>query len=501
MLHGSRKWGFFIGMSLVVSAQPPGKATVFHASTRLVEVQVTVRNQRVRPQGVRGALVWALDSGPPFGPAGTPLKGLTKDDFTLLDQGKPQRIAVFSAQPPHEDIVFTPPPGTVSNRTNHQGQPHTGTTAILVDLLNTPWALTDYARLGLTEFLRTLKDTESPIALYSLGKDLHVLHDFTDDPQKLRDAAAMLDQPDGHLPPDFSTALRDWGDLASLDNPGLAADIHGRITLKALTSIIQHLSGVPGRKNLVWLAQAPWIPPRVTKMMQQANVVLYPVRVRGLGGFADLEGEVSRVFGKASGGRGFFDARDLVFAVQTATEDLGSAYTLGFYPSDEMLDGKFHKITVKLADSTVELHYRSGYLATKDEVPSAVDAPSLAELLEDPIDSTGLGLAAQAIPQDQRPGLCDVRITVNLHDVKLKRIDRQSVGALDFATPSAYPDGTIKGGSVAINLADDQLVSTLEHGFTFVIRGVEANLGEVRLVVRDHTTGIAGSLRVPITKQ
>lgn len=396
--------------------------------------------------------------------------------------------------------MFTPPPGTVSNRTNHQGQPLNGTTAILVDLLNTPWVLTDYARLGLIECLRTLKDTESPIALYSLGRDLHVLHDFTDDPQKLRDAAAMLDQPDGHLPPEFSAALRDWGDLASLDNPGLAADIHGRITLKALTSIIQHLSGVPGRKNLVWLAQAPWIPPTITKMMRQANIVLYPVRVRGVGGFADLEGEVSTVFGKASGGRGFFDARDLVFAVQAATEDLGSAYTLGFYPSEEMLDGKFHKITVKLTDKALELHYRSGYLATKAELPISAPQRTLAELMEYPIDSTGIGLAAQATHEILRTNLYDVQITVDLHDVTLDRKGGHSIGKLDVAISSPSSEGTIKAGKVAIDLTDDQLASALDNGLNFVFKGVESGASGIRILVRDTATGAAGSLRVPITK-
>jgi VWFA-related protein len=479
-------------------AQNQGDPAVFHSSTRLVEMQVTVRNQRVRPPGVRAALVWALDSGPPFGSAGTPVQGLTKDDFVLLDQGKPQRIAIFGTQPVHEKISFPLPPGDVSNRTDYRGEPLAGATAVLVDLLNTPWQLSDYARLGMTELVRTLKDTQAPIALYSLGKELHILHDFTDDPRYLRDAAAHLES-HGRLPFDFSTALEDYG-YPPFDKSWVAAE---RITRSALTSVIQHLSGFSGRKSLVWLAQAPRIPPEMMRRMQQANIALYPVRVRGLGGFADLEGEVSRELGNASGGRGFFDARDLAFAVQAATEDSGSAYVLGYYPDEAILDGKFHRITVKLADQPLEVHYRSGYLATKDDVPAttAKDAANLAELMESPMNSSGMGLGARAERDTGHQGFYEVPVTVDLHDVKMERKAGHFVGKLDFAIPGLSSQRNVRTGEVTLNLTDAQLASALENGYTFTIKGVEFNDRKILLVVRDHATGAAGSLLITLPKE
>jgi VWFA-related protein len=472
---------------------------VFHSSTRLVEVQITVRNQRIRPPGVRAALVWALDSGPPFGPAGTPVRGLTKDDFILLDQGKPQRIAVFGTQQVHEKTSFPLAPGYVSNRSDYRGEPLAGATAVLVDLLNTPWQLSDYARLGMTELVRTLKDTQAPIALYSLGKELHVLHDFTDDPQKLRDVAAFLEESHGHLPPDFSTALEDYG-YPPFDKSWVAAD---RITRSALTSVIQHLSGFAGRKSLVWLSQAPRIPPEMMRRMQQANIALYPVRVRGLGGFADLEGEVSRELGNASGGRGFFDARDLAFAVQAATEDSIFAYVVGYYPDEAMLDGKFHKVTVKLADQLLEVHYRSGYLATTDEVPAtmAKDAPNLAELMESPMNSSGIGLAARAKQDIGNRDFYEIPVTVDLHDVKLERKADHFVGKLDFTIPGLSSQRNIRTGKVTLDLTDAQFAWALEQGYTFTIKGVEFNTRKILLVVRDHATGAAGSLLVTLPNE
>ncbi len=365
------------------------------------------------------------------------------------------------------------PPGAVSNRTDNRGQPLNNATVVLVDLLNTPWDLTEYARQGTIKLLRSLGETDTNLAVYSLGENLHLLHDFSEDPQTLS--------------PDVAVALGDYGDLLALEGGGpAAADVHGRITVKAAKSIIQHLSGFPGRKNLVWLAQATRLPPAVMALLQRANIVLYPVNVRGVGGFASLESEyATRELGTASGGRGFFDAMDLTFAVRAAQEDSSTAYVLGYYPPERMLDGQFHKITVKLRDEAFEVHYRSGYLATKVAVPLA----------------SSIGLTAQATPEAQHAGLYDVRVTVDLHDIHLDRKDGHFIGAFEVSVPDASAKGTVKSAKFGVDLTDEQLAEALEKGFTVLVKGAESESGGIRVVVRDRVTSVAGSVRVPVAKQ
>ncbi len=483
-----------------VAQQPPPDLT-FRTGTRLVQVEVAVRNQPVRPPGLRASLKYIFDSGPPFGPPGTRVAGLTKSDFTLLDEGRPQPVAIFSTEPLNDLKSIPLRPGDVSNRTDEHGQPLNGATAVLLDQLNTPWELTEYARQGMIELLRSLGETNTRIALYSLGRDLHVLHDFSDDPQRLREIAAQLDQPHGRLPADYKGALRDFGDMMSFIGPEVAADVHGRITVKAVSNIIEHLSGVPGRKNLIWLAQISRLPPRVAAMLQRANIVLYPVMVRCYPsapcGFAMLEtDDATREQNTASGGRGFFDARDLTFATQAAQEDSHNSYVLGYYPTEDMLDGRFHKITVRLREKGLETHYRSGYFATKAAV--APPPPKLANLFDDPLESTRIGLAAQAAPDARRPGRYDLRVTVDLHDIHLDRKDGRFTGAFELAAPIPSSKDTFTTGTVSINLTDADLAAALENGFTCVFGGIQADSGEIRLVVRDRATGIAGSLRVPV---
>src|SRR5690349_11122212 len=70
---------------------------VFRSGTRLVEVDVVVRNKK--------------------GSIG----GLTKDQFKLLDNGKQQVISTFVA-PPERGKAEPLPPGAVSNRLTPTGE-------------------------------------------------------------------------------------------------------------------------------------------------------------------------------------------------------------------------------------------------------------------------------------------------------------------------------------------------------------------------------------------
>src|SRR5215475_6726858 len=102
------------GTVVVVVGTTAAQNDVIRVNTQLVEVDVVVRSKD------------------------GPVTGLTKDDFTLTDNGKPQRIDVFSIstsersnQKPDEPL---PAPGVVSNRQGRQTP--ASATVILFDRLN-----------------------------------------------------------------------------------------------------------------------------------------------------------------------------------------------------------------------------------------------------------------------------------------------------------------------------------------------------------------------------
>jgi hypothetical protein len=95
----------FVGVMLVAQEQP-----LVRVNTQLVEVDVVVKGK----------------SGP--------VANLTQDDFTILDQGKRQKIAAFAVRTGQSEPPGLLPskPGAVSNRANG-----TSTTVFLFDSLNT----------------------------------------------------------------------------------------------------------------------------------------------------------------------------------------------------------------------------------------------------------------------------------------------------------------------------------------------------------------------------
>src|SRR5260370_10895996 len=96
---------------------------------------------------------------------GEPLSDLKRDDFTILDKGKQQKVAVFAV-----DSIDAPrkawpklPPNIFSNRLQRADTP-TSTTVILFDGLNTRFQDQSYARQQIIKFLARIQPHD-PFAL------------------------------------------------------------------------------------------------------------------------------------------------------------------------------------------------------------------------------------------------------------------------------------------------------------------------------------------------
>ena len=151
------------------SPQQSSAAPTFRAGTRLVQVDVIVR-------GKKG-----------------PITGLSQDDFTLLDNGKPQRISVFAVKGTQRSrqAAVPLPPGTVSNRVNRNGQEAASSTIILIDRINTPPDDQHYANQKIVKFLEKRR-SQDRLGIYTFGNGLRVVQDLTDDPERLSRAINSL---------------------------------------------------------------------------------------------------------------------------------------------------------------------------------------------------------------------------------------------------------------------------------------------------------------------
>src|SRR5262249_9360889 len=135
--------------------------------TRLVQVNVVVHDKK-----------------------GEPVGDLKQEEFTLLDKGREQKIAVFAVDSADTKRKAWPPlpPNLFSNRVQRADTP-TAITGILLDGLNTKFEDQAYAKKQIIKFLGTLQPQDR-VALYLLGSHLRVLHDFTNDADHLVKALA-----------------------------------------------------------------------------------------------------------------------------------------------------------------------------------------------------------------------------------------------------------------------------------------------------------------------
>ena len=252
---------------------------------------------------------------------GKPIPDVKQDDITLLEDGKPEKIALFSSYSEarkNADVTPAPlPPDVYSNDPKYR-QPPGPLVLLLLDGLNTGTADQVYSRQQMLRYLRTQLQPDQRVAVLALAQDLLLLQDFTDDSRLLINTLekyspkksmmvsrgepfTLTQQAADALPkPSFLLmALDRFNQERAIDS----IDARVSLTLAALASIARAMAGYPGRKNLIWVSSAfPFsLSPQDTgyghmyrnyseqiqqtaRLLSAARVAVYSVDARGLVG-------------------------------------------------------------------------------------------------------------------------------------------------------------------------------------------------------------------------
>jgi VWFA-related protein len=478
-------------VAIAASAQNAPQTPAISVSTRLVQVGVIARDKN------------------------GPVADLTKDDFVVLDRGKPQKISVFSvesresaSQParalPQNTFSDLPQYGTIKPRS---------VTIVLLDNLNTlsgssplpyentPYWLEDHAlanaKQHLIEFLKQL-DSNDRIAIYGLTDSVHVLCDFTCDRDQLlavvskydatsktqREAVEPGDYHFPQQPPDNERALdaqaiADVQRLAALNNQA-----RSQVTMAALIAIAAHVADIPGRKNLLWLtANLPFSGQAIARILGHANIAAYPVDARGLlprtpsTSAADIMDADDYALGKLgvppanaplpvgieamqdmadeTGGRAFVNTNDLTGAIRKVVEESAVTYTLGFYLEPSSLDGKFHELKVQVRRSGLNVRYPKGYFALKDTSATQSERHnSFLAAIRTPLDSSAIPLEVKVDRVNQpAPNSLSLFGSIGIHGLQLVQSGEIRVGALDITVIEQDQTGKVLSESAnRINL-------------------------------------------------
>jgi VWFA-related protein len=400
-----------LGVALLSAQQEP----TFHAVTRLVEVTVTVMDNK-----------------------GSAVAGLQPTDFVVLDEGKPRQVALFRfdggpAAPAAGAAAPKLPWGTFTNRPVLTDNAPRNVTAVVLDTINTTPLQGVTARAQAMRYLRTLAP-RTVTAVYLMAEKLHVLHDFTDDQTALRERLERAELPtptawetdDRRSIVEAEMFLKTFSDddpskpnILSLLNNALRADAMADAAIRRdrmerslaqIEAIGKHLAGIPGRKSLVWIGggfsmmavtaslsqRTPELLEtsegqvrQVSRRLAQQGIVLYIVDAhyleapsdtrpqsrqtvpqRGRGNFelymdtAAMSSDTKsamQTMASITGGR-YFYPNDLTSGVDKVVADMQGSYTLGFY-APEKPDDKWHKLTVHVKRAGLSVRHREGYLA------------------------------------------------------------------------------------------------------------------------------------------
>src|SRR5207302_752452 len=119
-----------------------------------------------------------------------------------------------------------------------------------------------------------------------------------------------------------------------------------------------------------------------------------------------LEQDSLRVVADETGGFAVLNQNDFRDGFSRILEDNSSYYVLGYYPTNEKLDGRFRNLQVKVLKPGLKVRTRRGYVApvpAKKVTPSRGSpgekaSPELRDALDSPIAISGLTISAFAAP-------------------------------------------------------------------------------------------------------
>jgi VWFA-related protein len=254
-----------------------------------------------------------------------PVAGLQKEDFEVLEEGKPQAIASFGEHkgvPPNRAAIAPLPPNFYTNYP--LSKPTDSVNVLVLDALNTPLGDQATVRQQMVSYLKKIQPGPR-LAIFTLLSRMRMVEGFTADPSVL--LAALNNKKLGGGPqssPLLRTDTEDNADAqlinamassqAPLESIRAMKEFLGQsknfqtysrveVTLQALQQLARYLGGFPGRKNVIWFSGSfpvSILPTqgqnydfsfsdeikqelrKTTNMLAAAQVAIYPIAAEGL---------------------------------------------------------------------------------------------------------------------------------------------------------------------------------------------------------------------------
>jgi VWFA-related protein len=390
-----------------LNGQAPGGQTqlpTFRAEARAIEVDVHVTD-----------------------PQGRFVRGLTREDFEILEDGQRQDISAFT-------LVDVP----VESPTAQTGQKRKASTfdtdvftndtngRIYVMLLDT-WGVSvsknaTVTRSAMFRFTQrvAVRFVDEALGASDMMAVIHV-QDSRSDAQAFTSNKGLLRAAINRLKPDVDGS-------EDLVNPPLCDVPKLRNSYEMLETVSQRLGAMTGRrKAIIWVnGRVPFDPSdpvecgdmgagggSLTFMQRDAmraatrnNVAIYPIDSIGLNADASrnepaqlrlLRQAALRGIAEDTGGDAILNTNNFGPAFERIVRAHSTYYLLGYRPTQDHRDGQFHSITVRVRRPNLTVRARKGYRAPEPGEPLEARllprvSAAAGEMLVRSLPSSGLGL-------------------------------------------------------------------------------------------------------------
>jgi VWFA-related protein len=517
-------------------AAPQRPAAVFRSSVDLVTVNIVVRDKN-----------------------GNAVRGLTRDDFTVTEDGARQSIDTFDFEEVTTKAIETAPSAvtTVLGSVGRAPAAPAATApdvkpvidmhgrrliAMLFDLSSMQPEEIKRSAASARDYIEKKLTPADMVAIATLSTTLQVPQDFTADRDVL---LRTLDRLTGNEGMGFEEIVA--GDPTDDSATGFTADdseftlFNTDRRLQAIQALTDAMAPIEQKKSLIYFSSGmtqTGLDNRVAirtviDRAVKSNVSIYAADMRGLQALgpagdasqASTRGQsafsgaaVSGRFDTMSssqdalsslaqdtGGRAFFDLNDFGAVFDKVVADTSAYYLLGFSSSNRDKDGRFRRLRVSLKRTDLKLEYRAGYYAPRDFAHSAREdrEQQLTEQLFSDLSVTDVPVYAASAYFRMKGDRYFVPLWVIVPGsaVPFNKSGDKSKATLDIVgvvrDPQQRPVARIRD-TVNLAVSADEKVERKNVQYQTDLE-LPPGVFNMKVVVRENQTGAMGSFEAAIT--
>jgi Ca-activated chloride channel family protein len=381
---------------------------------------------------------------------GNQVRGLTRDDFTLLEDGVPQAIATFSVVDLPTEVPLSRAGRAAAVESDIATNSGEGRTyVVLISVFR--GQLAEPTRLVARRFVEEVLRPNDQMAV------IHVLDNMSKAQGVTRSRSLIL---------------------ASIDRTAESTYLGDEMTMsyQVLEQVSERVARMNGRrKAVVWFNPPSFFQPDdvpgatdhvgamrwfalrdAVRAATRNNVAIYAV-TPGMSTSLGMESlktlGAMRALAEDTGGEAIVNTNNFSPGFERLVRDSSTYYLLGYAPTVEHRDGKFHDIAVRVNRPGVTIRARRGYYAPEPETrarPAAGIVEGLSadtiEALRMPSSVDGLGIDLFAAPFKGDDGRGSVVLGADLRgaDLALGSADRIEIAYQATTTEGRLTPGAFK---------------------------------------------------------